>query len=293
MIENLYKEQTDKAGVNKYLLFTSAGDHGNVHRWLRGWKNFDLWITCYSENGSHYRDIADYYNYRRGSKFQNLYYAYHQWRYIFDQYKAIMVMDDDIILDGSDISRLFEIREKYELWLLQPAFDPRGKISHAITRVKPFSFIRFTNFVEMTCPLFRKDKLDIFMRVFDPELTGYGTDWWFLDSLGDNIEGRVAVVDSITCINPHDTEKGNVREIDRHHQSLADRMKLWEEIKLRYCIRSDEQGYVEYRKIRNLLNVRNLAHSLKICTILAWRLLSKKYFRSRIHLLRLWIRGNG
>lgn len=291
MDKDLYKKSPDMADVRKYLLFTSAGEHGNVRTWLQGRENFDLWVTCYGGNGDHYREIADYYNERGGAKFQNLYYAYHQWRYIFDFYEAVMVMDDDIVLNGSSIGRLFKIREEHGLWLLQPAFDPRGKISHAITRVRPFSFIRYTNFVEMTCPLFKKDKLDTFMDVFNPELTGYGTDWWFLDSLGADIKDKVAIVDSISCINPHDAEKGDVREIDRYHQSLAKRQKLWEEIKSRYHIRGDEQGFVEYRSVRNLLSIGGLIHSLKICAIFAWLLLGIKPLRRCKRLLRGWVRG--
>jgi len=41
-------------------------------------------------------------------------------------------MDDDIIINGPDISRMFEIRERYDLWVCQPAFHPKGKISHPI-----------------------------------------------------------------------------------------------------------------------------------------------------------------
>ncbi len=35
--------------------------------------------------------------------------------------------------------------------------------------------LRYTNFIEMARPLFRQDKLDAFMAVYDPELVGYGT----------------------------------------------------------------------------------------------------------------------
>lgn len=32
----------------------------------------------------------------------------------------------------------------------------------------------------MTCPLFEKAALDRFMAVYDPDLKGWGADWWFL-----------------------------------------------------------------------------------------------------------------
>lgn len=80
----------------------------------------------------------------------------------------------------SGINRCFVLREQFDLWLLQPAFDPAGKISHGITRVLPGPTLRYTNFIEMTCPLFEKAALDRFMAVFDPDLKGWGADWWFL-----------------------------------------------------------------------------------------------------------------
>ena len=69
------------------------------------------------------------------------------------------------------------------------------------------------------------------MGVYDPELVGYGTDWWFLHTLGPDIDNRVAVVDEVTCVNPYDKNKGGGgREIDalQTHQM---RKEVWERIK--------------------------------------------------------------
>jgi hypothetical protein len=87
----------------------------------------------------------------------------------------------------------------------------------------------------MSGPLFRKDKLDAFMRVFDPVLTGIGTDWWFMESLGEDIEGKVAVIDAITCINPTDRSKGGVRECDRL-DAETHRKAAWEWVRGRYGV---------------------------------------------------------
>jgi hypothetical protein len=91
----------------------------------------------------------------------------------------------------------------------------------------------------MACPLFRRDKLDAFMSVYDPELVGYGADWWFLHTLGAHLHNRVAVVDEVTCINPYDRSKGGVREIDTL-QSHEKRKEVWERMKALHGL--DEQG---------------------------------------------------
>jgi hypothetical protein len=230
---------------NKYLVFTSAGDNSNLHLWLRGKRNFDLWVSYYGKKKNRYKNQSDYYISKKGGKFPNLFYVYQHWKDILDRYQAIFVMDDDIIIKGSGISRLFEIREEYDLWILQPAFSPKGKISHPITKVNPLTFMRYTNFVEVGCPLFRKDKLDEFMNVYDPVLVGWGIDWWFLDLWASDIERKVAIIDEISCINPPDSMKGDHREMDLL-QSETEQIRNWERIKKKYNIQSEAKGFREY-----------------------------------------------
>lgn len=229
-------------------MFTSAGDHSNLHGWLQGTRDFDLWVVYYGDRRDTFRDAAEYYVARKGSKFQNLHYCYQHWHPLLARYDAIMVLDDDIVIDAASLTELFRIRRELDLWALQPAFRLLGKISWDITRVRPAARLRYTNFIEMACPLLRRDKLDAFMSVYDPQLVGYGTDWWFLHSLGPELENHVAIVDAITCINPYDRTKGGRREIDRL-QSKPQRQEVWERIKTLHGL--DEQGrkQIEYRRI--------------------------------------------
>jgi len=228
-------------------VFVSAGDRSNIHHWLRGRRDFDLWIVYYGNEAGKFLDVADFRVSRKGSKFQNLHYCYGLWADTLQRYESIMVMDDDIVIDATALTHLFEMRRERDLWLLQPAFRLRGKISWDITRVRPTAQLRYTNYVEMACPLFRRDKLDAFMEVYDPELVGYGADWWFLHCLGE-LEGRVAVVDAWPCINPFDKAKGGAREIDQL-QSHEERKRVWERMKVLHGL--DEQGrhHIEFGRV--------------------------------------------
>jgi hypothetical protein len=230
---------------HRYLVFTSAGDASCLPKWLRGNRNFDLWVTYYGDIDGKYRELADCYNARKGGKFPNLHYVYKTWPHLLERYEAILVLDDDIVISTAAINRLFDIRAEYDLWLLQPAFDPRSKISHAVTRMRRTGLLRYTNFVEVGCPLFRKDKLDAFMDVYDPALVGWGTDWWYLEVLGPELEGKVAITDAVICVNPDDRAKGGEREIDKL-QSKSERIAAWEAIKVRYNIESEARGITEY-----------------------------------------------
>jgi hypothetical protein len=232
------------------LVFTSAGDRSNLRGWLQGWRDFDLWTVYYGDRTGMFQQESDFYLARKGSKFQNLHYCYERWPELLHRYDAIMVMDDDIEIGGSGITRLFEIRRERDLWALQPAFRLSGKVSWPITAVHPTAKLRFTNFVEMACPLFRRDKLDAFMAVYDRDLVGYGTDWWFLHTLGADIENRVAVVDEVTCVNPYDKNKGGGgREIDTlqtHHI----RKEVWERMKAVYALGEQGREHREVSRVR-------------------------------------------
>jgi len=209
-----------------FLVFTSAGDNANLGMWLNGHRNFDLCIAYYGNETDRYKGLTPYYFQNKDTKFPNLLLWHRNNPGFLQQYAAIMVMDDDIILSCADINQLFKWQQKMDLWLLQPAFSPKGKISHVNTTHKPEYELRYTNFVEMTCPIFRTDKLLSFLKVFDPSLKGWGTDYWFVQHLGET-QDHIAIIDAVTCVNPlNETKPGGKREIDQF-QSTKKRRQTW------------------------------------------------------------------
>jgi hypothetical protein len=213
---------------SRYLVYTSAGDRSNVQRWLKGEKNFDLWITHYGDGNSQLRTLADFYNQRRGGKYPNLHHVWLSHRELFSGYDAVFALDDDLEISGSEISHLFRILTRYELLLLQPAFSTAGKVSHPLTIAKLGSFGRYTNLVENGVAMFARSALDEFMAVYDPKIIGWGTDWWYMHVIRDRVEGRVAVIDAVVCVNPDERLEGRARAIDGL-QSTEKRRQLWEE----------------------------------------------------------------
>src|SRR5262249_17419104 len=152
------------------LVYTCVGDCSAVSKWLSPNRKFDVWMVYYGDTEFGQKNLVDYYLRRKGSKFQNLKYLTEK-RY--DQlaiYDAIFVIDDDIAISSEQIEKLFQIRADYNLTVLQPAFLATGKISHPPTAVFPGAFGRYTNFVEVTCPLFHTPDLLDFMTVYDGSL---------------------------------------------------------------------------------------------------------------------------
>ena len=101
------------------------------------------------------------------------------------------------------------------------------------------------------------------MKVYDPELIGYGVDYWYIDALGPDINGKVAIVDDIFCVNPHDRDKGGQREIDLL-QPEAERIKSWERIKNHYRIQ--ERKAMRFGSIQRPVNISTLFEVLTILT---------------------------
>lgn len=254
----------------KFLVFTSAGDASCLRLWRESGELFDLCVVYYGDNADCYRDAADYYLERKGSKFSNLHFVWSEFEGFIEKYDAILVLDDDIIMSGVDIDSLFQIRDEYDLSIAHPSFSSAGKISHSITKVDPFCKLRYTDFVEVGCPLFRREVLENFLRVYDPVLVGWGIDWWFLHTIKNDIHGKVAIVDDVCCINPKDWMKKGEREIDKL-SGTGERKRQWESIK-------EKHGIVEHEP-RELGRVRKsaLASLNQILTLLKIRLVFKLY----------------
>lgn len=263
-------------------------------------RDWDLFVCYYGDAAAPAcLAAADRGERRKGGKFPNLHAMYEADRGFFEQYDAILVADDDLEVDAPAISAMFEVRRALDLFVVQAAFDERQSKSswrHTVTehgdlwrreQKKPrpgtmssadlFALrdawrylrlgyggehrVRFTNFVEVTCPLFRTDALlDFLRRAYDPRLVGWGVDWCFcqhtlrgIDAKGwcdGSLQTVIAIVDSIVVVNPLDAAKRGgeaaggeaagggadcggevpaIREIERL-QSTHHRQSAWAEV---------------------------------------------------------------
>lgn len=215
--------------MRDFLVYTSAGLNSNVHLWAKSVdRNYDVWVTNYSDVKGNLSDLADYYNESKGTKFPNLKKVMAEHEPILRQYKAIMVADDDVVINARKLNRMFNLMCEKDLWVVAPAFSRFGKISHETTERKLLTRYRYTNFAEMTCPIIRTDKLLSFMNVYNGKVPGYGVDWWYLNHLGLDVTDKIVISDQDYCINPRDEWKpSRSREIDSAF-SRKEREAHWE-----------------------------------------------------------------
>jgi hypothetical protein len=111
--------------------------------------------------------------------------------------------------------------------------------------------LRYTNFVEVTCPLFETNQLCGFPEIYDPGVVGWGGDWWFLHWLKNETGDKIAIVDEVLCLNPHDNTKASGSEIDKA-QNLQSRILAWEQKKYNEKLNIDQRKFRTYASIRKI-----------------------------------------
>jgi hypothetical protein len=204
--------------MTKNFVFSSVGDNTHFDSlWINNNMDYDLYVIYYGSDETIYEKYklkVTYIEKRKGSKFQNFKYFYVNNSNIIDKYDRFFILDDDIIFNVNDINNMFRISRKYNLDICGPSFSKKGKISHKyINTHKPNILLQYTNFVEVNTPLFNKKSLTSLMKILDYSLIGWGIDMLYIQCNGLEKEKSYAIIHKIKCINPHDHQKDNKREL--------------------------------------------------------------------------------
>jgi hypothetical protein len=113
-----------------------------------------------------------------------------------NRYDNIWLPDDDLLTSWRDINKLFNIFRFQKLDLAQPSLEPTSFVTHPVTARNPDFFLRYTNFVELMCPLFTKDALKLCLPTFNASVSGFGLDHIWSLLLG-RLPGRMAIIDDV------------------------------------------------------------------------------------------------
>src|SRR6185436_6910282 len=114
-------------------------------------------------------------------------------------YESCWFPDDDLSTDGPTINRMFDLFQAHDLWLAQPALAAGSHVSHLITAVVPGARVRFTNFVEIMCPIFSRHALNVLGPTFAGSISGWGLDFVWPHLLGLP-ENRIAILDETSVL---------------------------------------------------------------------------------------------
>lgn len=179
----------------KNLVIVRAGRSSLHPRWLDGVgkPEFDLLVAAYEKDASCRPDQLSMF--MPGKKISGYYEVFQQRPELLEQYDYIALFDDDISATKQDIGRLFAIGQEYRLDLFQPALSWDSYFSYAATLANARFKLRYTNIVEMMCPVFCAKLLKRALPLFG---LGYETGIDLLwTRLTDDPWFRYAIIDDV------------------------------------------------------------------------------------------------
>ena len=208
--------------MKKNLVFVAAGDESLHHEWAdSNYRQFDVMIAYYGKGEKLIPEFKQFFI--KGTKFgivHKIYKGNH-----FDDYDAILILDDDLFISADDLNRFFTIFHEYDLWMAQPSII--GWYSVVITLTVPGSLLRYTNWVEIMCPCFNKDALKLCSATFVENNSNWGIERIWNDIL-KNPKDKIAIIDSVSAIHTRPCFFGDVyhRNQNTFHSACADAEKI-------------------------------------------------------------------
>lgn len=207
----------------KNLVIAAVGDDSCHSYWLNNKTNFDLALIYFGsdiQKAKEYSKDAKFFKQAKGDKFKLIYQFYKDFeKIISENYQFIWMPDDDIIISGNEIDRLFEISECEGLILSQPAV--KGYFSHRITMPKFLSYFRYTNFVEVLAPLMEISVFVNLSSTFCLNESSWGYEFLWVKML-DNPKDKIGIIDSVTIFHTRPIGKNYSRFSVHPFEELKD-----------------------------------------------------------------------
>jgi hypothetical protein len=147
---------------NRNLVIVRAGRKSLHPSWLAGTERprFDLLVTAYEEGAPAVDDRPDVATIsvpgRKIAGFDKVFTDYPQ---LLQDYGRIALWDDDLEADAATINRVFDLGKTYGLRIWQPSLTPDSYFSYAVFLQNADFTLRYTNFIEMMCPVFTAQTL--------------------------------------------------------------------------------------------------------------------------------------
>jgi hypothetical protein len=143
------------APCSRNLVLVRAGRNSLHPKWVKGngIANFDLLVVSYEADAPVEGTSIPVHHFP-GRKIEGYNALFSCRQDLLEMYDYIAFFDDDLEIAKADINRLFEIGRKYKLDLFQPSLSWDSYFSYAATLTSGKFTLRYTNVVEMMCPVF-------------------------------------------------------------------------------------------------------------------------------------------
>jgi len=187
-----------------FLVISAVGDD-SLHRYWSKSKNFDTCLIYYGD-GNGYPHESRYYRKDKGPKYHLIKRALEQIPELH-RYTYVWMPDDDVYLDASGVSRLFELSMRFDLHISQPSL--MGWYGPTVPLNIAGALLRFTNWIEIMCPCFSRHALHICKQTFDENQTGWSIDAAWNVLLG-HPQDKLAIIDDVVAVHTRPVFGGDI-----------------------------------------------------------------------------------
>lgn len=144
---------------HKYLLIARVGSSSLHPAWLApsAGRSFDVLLSAYCADASDPEEAGIFFEYRPGTKVAGYAEVFAAHADLISQYAYVALFDDDLLIDSASITTLFEIASSLALKIAQPALTYDSHFTYACLLQDPAFRLRYVNYIEMMCPVFRQD----------------------------------------------------------------------------------------------------------------------------------------
>jgi hypothetical protein len=183
--------------VNEFCVIAAVG-RSSLHReWIYNDPAFDLHLIVYDDSYERFKMDTPFITKSKGHKF-SLMDNYLAKNGLLERYKYFYMPDDDILINGGNIEKLFWYMEEYKFDLAQPAIS-KYYVSFAHTLRRKGSTHRSTNFVEIMQPCFSRSALKKVKFTFSTSVSGWGIDMYWAKLLKCP-NGKMAIIDDVISV---------------------------------------------------------------------------------------------
>lgn len=154
----------------RHLLIARCGPSGCHHKWLpeKGVDaSFDVLLSFYDAPEFDLARPGIRVEHRPGHKIAGYGSILKEYASLISQYSHVALFDDDIETDASTIQALFAVADQHDFRICQPALTHDSFFSYAAFLQNPNFTLRYVNYIEMMCPVFRSDVLLALRPLFD------------------------------------------------------------------------------------------------------------------------------
>lgn len=227
------------------LVVVRCGRNSLHAGWIAGdsSRNFDL-ALCPFEASPDARDLPPR-GIIPGQKWTGLH-AYltadRDWR----QYEYVWLPDDDLATNAADVSRLFDLCQRFAAQLAAPALSEDSQFYYPITMRNRSFFARATTFIDVMAPCMRSDILERLLPTLADSQTGFG---WGLPIIWPKLLGFESVYMFDDVAMRHVRPIGAMRSAEQKRAAQAERWRLLDKYQTEVSARTLHAYDAEARRL--------------------------------------------